>query len=445
MLKNYFKVALNVLKRNKFYTFISLFGISFTLMVLMLSIAFFQNELGSNKPLSKKNRTIFVPVMGMKAWQKEVTKEIDTSYVDGIAVYDTTITEKPIIGHSTSSSNSTLGLDFVKEHILPMKSTEMISMYSAGGILDVYPNNQKLQLKTIYTDANYWKIFDFEFIEGQPLSSASVENQAREIVIAEDAAEKYFGKHSQYLGKELKWGNQFFKVTGVIKPVNTSARGVNSDIYMPYTHLPKQALNYRWGFGGMQVALLASSPKQLDQVIAELRHIERTAPIPEGRYDARFLYEKNLEDLYAWGITAFQEDRGGRTFMSIILGALGLFLLIPTLNLINLNVTRIMERSSEIGVRKAFGARTQNLMFQFLFENIIITLIGGVLGLVLTYIVMYWLNSNAVFEDTHLAFNTTIFLLSLLITLVFGICSGLIPAWRMARTQVAQAIKRNKL
>jgi len=445
MIKNYIKVALNVFRRNPFYTFISLFGISFTLMVLLLSTAFFQNELGANKPLTKKDRLLVIPTMGMKTWKVDVKETIDTTYVNGIVAYDTIKVETPIIGEHTNYSNSGVSLDFAKEKFQKMSSPELVSIFSVAGI-ETYPRGQRLAFGATYTDDVYWNILDFEFIEGKPYGINEVENQARVIVISEPAAKEYFGQADSYLGKTLVWGTNSFEVVGVTRRVNTSLDGVSSDIFIPYTNMLAESLNYGWGyFGSMTVAILAPNKKSLTAISNELRMIESTTELPVDNFDALEIYEKDISDIYAWGIIGDQSTRSGKKFLAIIFGALFLFLLIPTLNLINLNVTRIMERSAEIGVRKAFGARTKDLMIQFLFENIIITAIGGVIGLALALVAMNALNKAEVFENSYLAINPKIFALSLFLILLFGLTSGLLPAWRMAKTQVAKAIKQSKI
>ena len=98
MLKNYFKIAINGLGRNRFYTFVSLFGISFTLMVLMLSASFMDNELGANAPLSKKERILIIPMMAMKQWKRETITTVDTLYRNDSIVLDTVLTENIIKG-----------------------------------------------------------------------------------------------------------------------------------------------------------------------------------------------------------------------------------------------------------------------------------------------------------------------------------------------------------
>ena len=129
----------------------------------------------------------------------------------------------------------------------------------------------------------------------------------------------------------------------------------------------------------------------------------------------------------------------------IVFGVLAFFLVIPILNLVNLNVTRIFERSSEIGVRKAFGAKTGDLLLQFLFENLIITFIGGVLGVGLTLLLINVLNNAEVFGSSKLSFNFSLLFVSLLITFVFGLLSGFLPAWRISKTPVAGALKSGTL
>ena len=132
-------------------------------------------------------------------------------------------------------------------------------------------------------------------------------------------------------------------------------------------------------------------------------------------------------------------------FFGVISFFIVLFFLLPTLNLINLNVSRIMERSSEIGVRKAFGASSKTILFQFVFENIILTIIGGIIGFTLALILIYVINDSQVLEDTILNFNFKVFIYSLLICLFFGILSGLIPAWRMSKVHIVNALKQNQL
>jgi putative ABC transport system permease protein len=118
-----------------------------------------------------------------------------------------------------------------------------------------------------------------------------------------------------------------------------------------------------------------------------------------------------------------------------------LFMLLPTLNLININISRILERSSEIGVRKAFGASSRTLVWQFIVENIILTIFGAAIGLLFSYIILQLVNDSDFIANLHLSINLTVLLSGILACLLFGLLSGVYPAWRMSRLEVVTALK----
>jgi putative ABC transport system permease protein len=125
----------------------------------------------------------------------------------------------------------------------------------------------------------------------------------------------------------------------------------------------------------------------------------------------------------------------------ILFTVMVLFMLLPTINLVNINVSRIMERGSEIGVRKAFGASSLTLVGQFIVENVILTLIGGAIGLIMTMIVLGIVNDIGFLKYTHLTINLNIFFVSLLICLFFGFFSGVYPAYKMSRLKPVAALR----
>jgi len=127
--------------------------------------------------------------------------------------------------------------------------------------------------------------------------------------------------------------------------------------------------------------------------------------------------------------------------VGFLIGFLVLFLLLPTINLVSINITRIMERSSEIAVRKAFGASSSTLVYQFLVENLILTTLGGIIGLLLSAIAIYFINSADLISNMRLSLNPLVIAYSFLACLFFGLISGVYPAWRMSRLNVVHALK----
>ncbi|MEO0338783.1 MAG: FtsX-like permease family protein, partial [Bacteroidota bacterium] len=93
----------------------------------------------------------------------------------------------------------------------------------------------------------------------------------------------------------------------------------------------------------------------------------------------------------------------------------------------------------------AFGAHSSTILFQFVFENVILTFLGGIIGLVLAIVLLNIINSSNALGEISLGFNVRVFIYSFLICLTFGILSGIIPAYRMSRLHISNALKQNQL
>ena len=104
-----------------------------------------------------------------------------------------------------------------------------------------------------------------------------------------------------------------------------------------------------------------------------------------------------------------------------------LFSLLPAVNLVNLNMSRIMERASEIGVRKAFGASSRTLVGQFVVENLVLTLIGGAAGSSSRARRSGALNASGLIPYAHFTMNVRVFLYGLGLAVFFGLLSGRLP------------------
>ncbi|MEO0339860.1 MAG: ABC transporter permease, partial [Bacteroidota bacterium] len=190
MIKNYFKLAIKVLGRRKFFTFISLFGISFTLMILMVITAFLDHELGNHKPMSDRDKMVFLDQLVMTLEVVDTVPKVDSSLIDGVMRYDTTY---DYVDRRPNYSSSSLSYTFLKNHLKEVDGAEKESFYQPGSTFDIFINSNKLSLSAIYTDATYWSIFDFTLKEGRFYQPQEVENQEQVVVIPEETALSYFG------------------------------------------------------------------------------------------------------------------------------------------------------------------------------------------------------------------------------------------------------------
>jgi putative ABC transport system permease protein len=205
MLTNYFKIAIAVLKRRKFFTFISLFGISLTLTILILMAAFFDHLFSPGYPDQKRDRSLYI--LDKVTLQKEE-------------------------GWNVSGPPS---FYFLEHYVSRLKTPSKIAISSGTKRTYTYVNNSKIDLFYKFTNDQYWEVLEYEFIEGKPYNKQQIDNGERVTVISEEARDKYFGSEQQVVGKFIEADNVQYRVIGVVKDVPITLPHVYSEIYLPYT------------------------------------------------------------------------------------------------------------------------------------------------------------------------------------------------------------------
>ncbi|WP_259017203.1 ABC transporter permease [Emticicia fluvialis] len=414
MLKNYLKITFAVLKRRKFFTFISLFGISFTLLILVVITAFIDHLISAGYPELKRDRTLYISRMV----QQDTTQQ--------------------------GMQSSPVSLYFINNYVRKMTTPEMVAFGSFPNTINAYARQNKIKLMYKHTDANFWNVTDFDFLEGKPYTQQNIDNNDYVIVINDDTRDKYFGKGVSVVGKTMEVDNVNYRIIGVVRGTPVTRIYVASDIYMPYNtkkvDQTKQSLN-----GSYLVFLLAKSKEDFPKIKAEYQSIMKKVPLIST--DKWFKPNKasSTADTYVGSFLAqflhADESKSIQYFYIALMGFALLFMSLPAINLINVNISRILERASEIGIRKAFGASSKVLTYQFIIENLILTLIGGLIALILSVGVIYFINTSGMINYADLTINWKVFLVAILVSLAFGLLSGVYPAWRMSRLQVVTALR----
>jgi len=412
MLFSYLNIAWKVLLRRKFFTAISLFGISFTLMILLVVYALFDFTLGAQMPEKRTDRLLFTN--SMYIWGPRTENQSHPSY------------------------------SFLEHHIRPLRTPEKVSICTGGGTMVSYVGNQKLTLDHKYTDAEFWQVLDFDFVDGRPYSASEVRNAAHVVVMNETSARRYFGTARGVLGRTLVTDETRYQVVGVVRDVPATRDLTYADIWLPITTSTQDIHNPEY-MGSCMAILLARTPADVPAVQQEFAQAVARAPLPTDVYKWCAEVRLYAGSLLATQVRGFMNedgpDPGVARFGRLGTGLLLLFMLLPALSLVNINISRIRERSSEIGVRKAFGATSGALVRQFLVENIFLTLLGGVLGLDLAAGALHLLNTSGLIAYTEFGLNGRVFGGAVLAVLFFGILSGVYPAYKMSKLQAVKALK----
>ena len=413
MLLNYLKIAWKVLQRRKFFTFISLFGISLTLTVLLVATALLDHAFAPHPPESRAERTLGIYLLALQGEQSQRSGRPGYAFLDRYA----------------------RGLDGV----------ERTSIYTFAEPAISYVDGRKIQSWLKRADGEFWKILDFRFVEGGPFTAHDEENRNFVAVINETTRDRFFGgtpSEGGAVGRTIEIADQRFRVVGVVEDVPFLRLAPFADVWVPIsTH---KTTTYREQLSGnFQALLLAESRAALPRIRSEYEERVATAQLPDPRQfqsassGAETLFEAFSRFFFSNG---FEESRPGM-LKGFLVGAAALFMLLPAVNLINVNLSRILERTSEIGVRKAFGGSVRTLVGQFLVENVVLTLLGGAVGLVLAALALQALNASGFIPYADLALNLRIFLYGLALALFFGVLSGVYPAWKMARAHPVEALR----
>lgn len=444
MISNYIKLALRGMGRNKFFSAISLFGISFTLAILMLIVSTLETEIGSTKPLSEKDRMVILPVLTMQKVFYDTIYTFDTIIQDGIELIDTAYT---LDQAGRNNSNNEYAWWFLDRHFSNLPSVSDYTFYNDNNTFNAYVQNSKVEMQCVYADAGFWDVFDFEFLEGSYFGPEAIDQESKVAVISTELADQYFGRTDNVLDEEIEMDGMTLKVVGLVKPVGKSL--MTADIIVPRTLNMSSGRREEIGFGGYKGVLLAAPNRSIAQVKADVDLVEsglEAHPLVIENMDEVITIATSYNEVYAHSILDLEEPEDSLKVMRwILIGLLSFFILLPILNLVNLNVSRILERSSEIGVRKAFGATRGNILGQFIVENIIQTFIGALIGLVLALVFINWINDARLMGDVLLKVNYKFFIYCFLIALLFGVLSGILPAFKMSKVHVVNALKQYKL
>jgi putative ABC transport system permease protein len=409
-MKTQLKLALKVLARRKFFTFISLFGISVTLLVLMVATAVLDNVYSPRKPESRFDRVLCVFSIAQ-------------------------------IGPGATMTTNP-GYGFLNRYVRSLPNIEASSLYSEARQTRIYLGEGRIDTFLKRTDAAYWRICDFQFLAGRPFTQQEDDSGARVAVITDKLSVKLFGS-SPALGRTVEVEGDRFRIIGVVPSVALTRVAAYSEIWAPIGTM--RSSTYRDEFvGDFSAVVMAKSRADLPRIKRDFAAVMQRVKSPDPKTYTRV--EASLDTLFdasARGMFAGTRFRNRAPFiLALILVLAGvLFMTLPALNLITLNLSRTLERASEIGVRKAFGAPRSALMSQFVFENIVITVVGGVIGFVLAAIAIQVLNAADLLPDMRFDLNPRIFGYGMLIAVFFGVFSGVYPAWRMARLNPVNALR----
>lgn len=420
MYKQYFKQALVILKENPLISFISIVGTALAIAMIMVLVISYEVKTANYSPETNRDRTLYVK---------------RGNYVSN--------------GNNIGSNNS---FHLIKEVFYPLTTPETVSAVAPGNekLVSIPAGENEYKADVSYTDERFWKIFDFHFLAGKPFTTEDVQSSIKKAVINESIARGLYGT-IDVVGKPILISYTEYIICGVVPVVSTLVESAYAEVWLPHTTTTFHKQDYTENtLGKFNCYILAKSQNDFNSIRDEAERAMKqfNTTLQDGEYKLNGQPENHFISMYRRG------DKQPNSFRIILqyIIVLSILLLVPAINLSGMTLSRMRKRMSEIGVRKAFGATSLSLLIQILYENFILTLLGGILGLGISYIAVTfmsdWLlatNSSTVRNgmasiNAEMIINPMIFIYAFLFCLILNLLSAGIPAWRASRENIVYAL-----
>ena len=313
-----------------------------------------------------------------------------------------------------------------------------------------------------YVDDGFFQVYAFEFLEGRPFTHKEWVNSRKLAVITDKLAQRIFGTKKHLVGKELRVASDTLTICGVVKAGSIVSSKSYADLYT--CCYSKDDLFDYWGFNSIQEVIIVSRDgKQLRAEINEMLN-RLNAELKASGENWKFLPpEKALSPHWMLGLSnnTFNVSYQSGDWVYMLLLIL-MLLLVPTVNLSGIISGRMESRLAEMGVRKAFGAKKRELLFQIMAENIVLTFIGSVVGLLMawgivswgglwmldalgfSYNTAYFVDMNDFVATGEMLFAPVVFGIALFVCLFINTLAAILPAWLSLRKPIVESMMEKR-
>ncbi|MGA9397213.1 MAG: ABC transporter permease [Anaerolineaceae bacterium] len=291
---------------------------------------------------------------------------------------------------------------------------------------------------TIYgVTSDYATVRKTSVTQGSFITQEQVDNRSTVAVIGVGIADDLFNTRENLLGNKIRIDDMIYTIIGVLKEAGGSSFGSeDNQIFIPLTTAQSRLVSRSSVKNAVStISVSALSTDTVDAAISEITTILRTRhKITGDTNDFRVLSQESMAEM-ASSITGV---------LTLFLGGIGgISLLVGGIGIMNIMLVSVIERTREIGLRKAVGARKRDILSQFLIESLIIGVAGGLMGILLGSLISFLIGRIASASGTSL--NPVVSLGSILLATLFSIAVGLIfglyPANRAANLEPVEALR----
>jgi putative ABC transport system permease protein len=304
-----------------------------------------------------------------------------------------------------------------------------------GGGISAAANGQTTTTTVYGVTSNYFSMRSELVSEGAIFSDQQVNIHARVVVIGADLATTLFGRTTNLTGQEMRINGQTFTIIGVLQSKGgTSLGSSDNQAVIPLTTARDRVIR-RTGNSVDTIYVQATNADSVSQASTQISNIMRLRHhVAVGKEDFSIFNQQDLASTASSIIGVLTIFLGGIAAISLLVGGIGIM---------NIMLVSVTERTREIGLRKAVGARNRDILIQFLVESLFLSLLGGVIGILLGWLIALIVGQVASASGTALtpAVSLNAILLATLFSAAVGLFFGIYPARRASLLEPVEALR----
>lgn len=408
-IKENIRVAVNGLRDHKFRSFLTMLGIIFgtASVITMISIGE-----GAKKQAMAKYQDLGVSNIIIR--DKELTdadlEQVRIKFSKGLSVDDTKAISEIVPG---------------VQGIAPQSETKMEAMYG----------DKSSKATVIGVTPDVTQILNYRIERGNFIDKDHYDRQLKVCVLGANIARELF-TYEDPVGKNIKLGDQWFEVTGLLKTKalftetvgELAARDLNNDVYIPLSTFGKRI---------PKTNILTSELKQVTVKLESSRSLIESADIIRNILTRRHFNNDDFSIVIPYELME-QEKRESRIYNLLLASIAAISLIVGGIGIMNIMLASVLERTREIGIRRAIGGKRSDIMRQFVSEAMAMSITGGLMGVFLGIFL-----SLGIALFTEVSTNLTLYsiFIAFSFSVIVGITFGYLPAKRAADLKPIESIR----
>lgn len=396
--------------------------------------------------------------------QQEILEQIELVGVNNIIVQPNIEQTEQKVGESDGENKAKFspGLKLLDVESIK-KNIPGVQKLSPEILLETYliKNGVRRSSKLVGVEPEYFEVANFELDDGKMFSEMQLQKGMPVCIIGKGIQTKFFPQENP-IGKQIKVGSQWLKVIGVLKEryisekaiSNLGIRDYNMDVYAPIQTVLIRYINrdlvtgsglkksfgssVRWNGRGLTITQTGgdsddkpSNYHQIDRLVVQVSESEKlnsTADVMARMLERRHFGVVDFE-ITIPELLLKQQQRTQNIFNIVLAAIAAISLLVGGIGIMNIMLASVMERIKEIGLRLSIGAKKADIVMQFLFEAVMISVTGGLVGVLLGIMLAYGVSTLADFP-TSISFISIV--ISFGVAATVGLIFGITPAKRAA-------------